>query len=54
MRICRARGVADGQKENARMESEVFERIREYLADKAEYAHLLPLMDAYMAQYCVF
>ena len=28
--------------------------IREYLADKAEYAHLLPLMDAYMAQYCVF
>mgnify|MGYP000155156079 FL=1 len=28
--------------------------IREYLADKAEYAHLLPLMDAYMEQYCVF
>ena len=28
--------------------------IREYLADKAEYAHLLPLMDAYMKQYCVF
>lgn len=28
--------------------------IREYLADKEEYAHLLPLMDAYMAQYCVF
>ena len=28
--------------------------IREYLADKQEYAHLLPLMDAYMAQYCVF
>ena len=28
--------------------------IREYLADKAEYADLLPLMDAYMAQYCVF
>ena len=28
--------------------------IREYLADKEEYAHLLPLMDAYMKQYCVF
>ena len=28
--------------------------IREYLADKGEYAHLLPLMDAYMKQYCVF
>ena len=28
--------------------------IREYLADKVEYAHLLPLMDAYMKQYCVF
>lgn len=27
--------------------------IRAYLADKADYAHLLPLMDAYMAQYCV-
>ena len=28
--------------------------IYEYLKEKAEYAHLLPLMDAYMAQYCVF
>ncbi len=28
--------------------------IREYLSDKAEYADLLPKMDAYMAQYCVF
>ena len=28
--------------------------IRDYLADKEEYAHLLPLMDAYMKQYCVF
>lgn len=28
--------------------------IRAYLADKAEFAHLLPLMDAYMQQYCVF
>ena len=32
----RARGVADGQKENARMESEVFERIRDYLADQLD------------------
>ena len=36
MRICRARGVADGQKENARMESEVFERIREMLAEQLD------------------
>lgn len=28
--------------------------IREYLSEKAEYAALLPKMDAYMAQYCVF
>ena len=28
--------------------------VDEYLADKAEYADLLPLMDAYMKQYCVF
>jgi len=28
--------------------------IREYLADKPEYKDLLPKMDAYMAQYCVF
>ena len=28
--------------------------IREYLSEKAEYANLLPLMDSYMAEYCVF
>ena len=28
--------------------------IREYLSDRPEYAPLLPKMDAYMAQYCVF
>lgn len=28
--------------------------IRAYLADRADYAHLLPLMDDYMARYCVF
>ena len=33
---CRARCGADGQKENARIESEVFDRIREYLADQLD------------------
>ena len=28
--------------------------IREYLSELPEYAELLPKMDAYMAQYCVF
>ena len=28
--------------------------IREYLAEKPEYAEVLTRMDAYMAQYCVF
>ena len=30
------------------------EDIREYLSDKSKYGALLPKMDAYMAQYCVF
>ena len=28
--------------------------IREYLSELPEYAELLPKMDAYMEQYCVF
>ena len=28
--------------------------IREYLLGREDYAHLIPLMDNYMKQYCVF